>query len=459
MSTVLEATAPPNKKLGRVPFLRLGIAMIKMRMRGDFKDVVEISRSIGPGLQINLGFLRFIYFHRPEFVEAVCVKNDRCYVKPAGNEGLKRFLGNGLLTSEGQFHLRQRRMIQPAFHRKRIDTYARCMVDFSREHAAHWQDGQHVDINAEMMALTLRIIAKTMFNSNVEADAQKVAHALDVIMDYVERYGIKWIGKVFDALPLPSTRKLNHALAELDAIMYRIISEHCDAEEDSGDLLSMLLQSKAEEDGKGMSGLQLRDECLTLFLAGHETTAVLMSWTWMLLSQNPGIEAKLHEELDRVLESRPATLDDVDKLVYTRYVVTEAMRLYPPAYGFGRQAIEDNTVGPYRVRKGTIIGLSPFIMHRQPEWYPNPDSFDPDRWTPERSAGLPKFAYCPFGGGTRKCIGDQFAWMEATLILATIAQSWSMRVAPGHAGVPDPRITLRPRDGMPVVLSKRHAPA
>jgi hypothetical protein len=227
-----------------------------------------------------------------------------------------------------------------------------------------------------------------------------VAHALDLVMETQERYGIRWIGKIFDALPLPSTRRLHKALAELDAIMYRIIQEHCDADEDTGDLLSMLLQAKAEEDGQGMSGLQLRDECITLFLAGHETTAVLMSWVWKLLSENPVAEAALHEELDAVLGGRPATLADLDRLTYTRNVITETMRLYPPAYGFGRQAIEDNQIGPYLIRKGTIIGISPFLVQRQAEWFPEPDAFDPDRWRPERAAGIPKFAYCPFGGGS-----------------------------------------------------------
>lgn len=458
MSTVLEAILPPKEKLGSFPLFRIAIALIAMRTRGDFKAIVALSRTIGAGLQINLGFIRFVYFHRPEFVEAVCVKNDKSYAKPMGIEGLRRFLGNGLLTSEGQFHLRQRRMIQPAFHKKRIDAYAQCMVQYTRERTAQWHDGQHIDMHTEMMAVTLSIIAKTMFNAEVSADAEKVAHALDLVNDYQERYGIRWIGKIFDSLPLPSTKRLHKSLAELDAIMYRIIEEHCAADEDTGDLLSMLLQAKAEEDGGKMSGQQLRDECLTLFLAGHETTAVLMSWAWKLLSENPEAEAKLHEEVDLVLGGRPARLEDVDKLVYSRYVVTEVMRLYPPAYGFGRQAIADNDIGPFHIRKGTIVGISPFLMQRQAEWYPEPDAFDPDRWTPERSAGLPKFAYCPFGGGTRKCIGDQFAWMEATLVLATVAQDWTMRVAPGHAAVPDPRITLRPRGGMPVILTKRAAP-
>lgn len=455
MSTILERTAPRVERLGRFPLIRMGLAILRMRATGQFDEIIAFTRTIGPGLQINLGFLRFVYLQRPEHIEAVCVKNDKCYQKPLGIEGLKRFIGNGLLTSEGQFHLRQRRMIQPAFHRRRIDSYAQIMVTLTQASMSKWKDGERIDINAEMMSITLAIIAKTMFNAEVSGDATKVAHALELLMVYQERYGLRWLGKIFDALPLPSTRKLHKALAELDAIMYRIIEEHCAEDEDSGDLLSMLLQAKAEEDGGAMSGQQLRDECLTLFLAGHETTAVLMSWTWKLLSEHPEVETKLHEEIDQILGERAATLDDVEKLVYTRMVVTEAMRLYPPAYAFGRQAIADNDVGPYRIRKGTIIGISPFILHRQPEWYPNPDHFDPERWTPERAGGMHKFAYCPFGGGTRKCIGDQFAWMEATLILATVAQAWKMRVVPEHPGVPDPKVTLRPRNGMPVILERR----
>lgn len=454
MSTTIDLQAPAQAAPRKIWLIRLLPAAIRMRMRGDFSDFVRIARTAPAGLQAHIAWQRFVYLQRPEHIEALCVKNDKCYVKPLGNKALKRFLGEGLLTSEGQFHLRQRRMIQPAFHKKRIDAYAQCMVELSLAHTARWQEGP-ADINKEMMALTLSIIARTMFNARVEDDAKVVADALDVIMDYVERYGIDWIGKIFDALPLPSTRRLKKAIADLDAIIYRFIDEHCKAEEDSGDLLSMLLQAKAEEDGGAMSGVQLRDEALTLFLAGHETTAVLLSWTWMLLSQNPEVEAKLHEEVDRVLGGRPARLEDVDQLAYTRNVVTEAMRLYPPAYGFGRQAIEDNTIGPYEIRKGTMVFVSPLMIHRMPEWFPNPDAFDPDRWSPARAESIPKFAYCPFGGGSRKCIGDQFAWMEAVLILATVAQQWKMRVAPGHRPSADPRITLRPRGGMPMILEKR----
>lgn len=456
MSTAIGATAPPpRERLQRPNLIRLLPALLKVRFGGNFDDIVAYSQTIRHGIRTGFGPFRFVYIQRPEHIEAVCVKNDKSYMKPLGIEGLRRFLGNGLLTSEGQFHLRQRRMIQPAFHKKRIDAYATCMVDLSLKRAEAWEDGQAIDIHTEMMGVTLEIIAKTMFNAEVAGDAEKVAHALDLITGYQERYGIRWIGKIFDALPLPSTRRLHKAVEELDAIMYRIIDNHCGAEEDTGDLLSMLLQAKAEEDGGRMSGLQLRDECLTLFLAGHETTAVLMSWTWWLLSENPGIEAKLHEELDRVLGRRPATLEDVGKLEYTRYVVTEAMRLYPPAFGYGRQALEDNQVGPHTIRKGTIVGIAPFLIHRQSEWFPDPETFDPERWTPERAANIPKFAYCPFGGGSRKCIGDQFAWMEATLLLATFAQHWTIRVQDGYTPIPDPKVTLRPKHGMPVVLQKR----
>ena len=455
MSTTLDLKGPlPAAAPRKLALFRLIAPAIRMRLTGDFEPFVRLARTAPMGLHMRLAWQRFFYLQRPEHIEALCVKNDKCYVKPFGNEALKRFLGEGLLTSEGQFHLRQRRMIQPAFHKKRIDAYAACMVELTLARTHRWQEGP-IDINEEMMALTLSIIARTMFNAQVDGDAKVVADALEVLMQYFERYGVVWIGKVFDALPLPSTRRLKKAIADLDAIIYRFIDEHCKAEEDSGDLLSMLLQAKAEEDGGAMSGTQIRDECLTLFLAGHETTAVLLSWTWKLLSENPEAEAKLHEEIDRVLAGRPARLEDVDQLPYARQVVTEAMRLYPPAYGFARQATEANTIGPYELRKGDIAFVSPLMIHRMPEWFPNPDAFDPDRWSPARAESIPKFAYCPFGGGSRKCIGDQFAWMEAVLILATVAQAWQMRVAPGHPGAADPKITLRPRDGMPVILTRR----
>lgn len=455
MSAVLDAPAPKAARMKRVPGLRM-MWIIRQLRRGNFTHAVKNSYTVPDAFDSYFGPFRVIFIHHPDLVEALLVKNHKSYHKDSGYTALRRVLGNGLLTNEGEHHLRQRRMIQPAFHKKRIDTYGACMVQYARDRAARWQDGQRIDFHAEMMYVTLRVIAKTMFNADVADKAERVAHALDVIFSVQDRYTIEWVGKIFDALPLQSTRDLHRCLRELDEIIYGFIREHREAQEDAGDLLSMLLDAQSEDDGSRMSDQQLRDECLTLFLAGHETTAVALSWTFYLLSQHPEVEARLHEELDRVLAGRDATVDDVARLPYTRQVLTESMRIYPPAYAVGRMAIEDNDLCGHKVRKGDTVIVSQYITHRQPEWFPDPERFDPDRWAPGGPASdLPKFAYFPFGGGARKCIGDQFAWMEGILLLATFAQEWKARLAPGHVVSSDPGVTLRPRNGMPMILERR----
>lgn len=451
MSTTLPAetlTLPPAN------ILKLALPLLKLR-NGDFGPVQRALMNKGRYFKFGIGPFRVVFINDPEGIQELLLKSHRYYQKDQGFQSLRRVLGNGLLTSEGDFHLRQRRMIQPAFHKQRIHAYGEAMVQYSLEHMQNWNDGDQRDISTDMMAVTLSIIGKTMFNADVKADAQIVAHALETFFRYQERYIYPRIGAIFDALPLPSTRRFKKALGDLDATMHRIIREHREAEEDSGDLLSMLLASQDEEDGKGMSDVQIRDEALTLFLAGHETTAIAMTWTWYLLSGNPEVEGRLHEELDRVLEGRPATADDVPKLDYTRRVFTESMRLYPPAYGFGRQALEEHVLAGYHIRKGDTIVVSPYITQRDPEYFSDPESFDPDRWLPERAKDIPKNAYFPFGGGVRKCIGEPFAWMEGILLLATYAQHWKLRHVPGHKVGLDPKVTLRPKWGMQMTVHKR----
>ena len=453
MSATLERPATPRLK--RIPGWKMASILFRLK-RGKFRPAVANSYTVPDAFESYLGGYRVIFVHHPDLVESVLVKNHKSYHKDNGYEGLRRILGKGLLTSEEQFHLRQRRMIQPAFHKKRIDSYAESMVALARARAANWKDGQQLDLHVEMMNVTLAIIAKTMFNADASADAARVADALETLLAVQDIYNIGWLAKFFEAFPFPLTQKLHHALRDLDAIMYRYIAEHRAALADSGDLLSMLLEVKYEDDGSGMPDEQLRDECLTLFLAGHETTAVALSWTWYLLSQHPEVEARLHAELDQVLAGRDATADDVERLTYTRMVFTESMRIYPPAYAVGRLAIEDTQLGPYTVHKGDTVILSQYITHRQPEWFPDPETFDPERWRPGGpAADLPKFAYFPFGGGVRKCIGESFAWMEGILLLATFAQHWRAHPAPGYTPTLNAGVTLRPKHGMPMTLQKR----
>jgi cytochrome P450 len=369
----------------------------------------------------------------------------------------KRFLGEGLLTSEGEFHRRQRRLSQPAFHRQRMNAYAEVMARSGAITRDRWQTGETVDIAQEMMRVTLAIVGKTLFDADVESEAAEIRRALTDIMLLFDRITSPFPNLLMK-LPLPSNFRFLKAKKRLDATIYRIINEHRASGTDRGDLLSMLLMAQDEEgDGGGMTDVQLRDEAMTIFLAGHETTANALAWTWYLLAQHPEVEARLHQEIDAQLEGRLPDADDFARLKYTEKVFAEAMRLYPPAWAMGRQALSDYPIDKYIVPAGSIILMSPWVMHHDPRYYPDPFKFDPERWTPPAREARPKFSYFPFGGGPRVCIGEGFAWMEGVLLIATIAQHWSMRLAAGEKVEPKPMITLRPRGGMRMTLERRDA--
>ncbi|HEU0076556.1 MAG TPA: cytochrome P450, partial [Longimicrobiaceae bacterium] len=364
-------------------------------------------------------------------------------------------VGNGLLTSEDALWLRQRRLAQPAFHRERIAAYAADMTAYAARMAEEWQGGQVLDVAREMNRLTLAIAGKTLFGAEVAGEAEEIAHALTDALGLYKRL-TNPLGPLLDRIPTPGTLRRRRARARLDATISRIIAERRRTGEDRGDLLSMLLLAQdTEGDGGGMTDLQLRDEALTLFLAGHETTANALAWTWHLLAENPQAEAALHAELDTVLDGRLPTVDDLPALPYTRAVLAESMRVFPPAYVVGRQPLRDMEIGGFRVEEGSIVLMSPWVIQRDPRWWPDPLRFDPGRWTPEMEAGLPRFAYFPFGGGPRKCIGEGFAWTEEILVLATLAARWRVRPVPGHPVAPEPMITLRPRHGIRAALERR----
>ncbi|MBI3118994.1 MAG: cytochrome P450, partial [Candidatus Hydrogenedentes bacterium] len=316
-----------------------------------------------------------------------------------------------------------------------------------------WRDGQDLNMATEMMGLTLAIVGKALFNSDVAVEARKVQQALEIILPMDMRY-LPPLGWLMRRLPLPSNYRFKQAVRELDEILFRMIEEHRRSG-DQGDLLSMLLEAQDEEDGAGMTDRQIRDEALTLFLAGHESTALAITWTWYLLSQHPEVEAKFHQELDEVFQGREPTADDYARLTYTRWVLAESMRLYPPVYINGREALEDTTLGGYTIPKGAQIIYSSYVTQRDPRFFPHPERFDPERWRPEIAEKRHKFAYIPFGAGRRLCIGEPFAWMEGVLVLATLGQRWQARLDPAHSVGLDPRITLRPRNGMPMSLHRR----
>jgi cytochrome P450 len=408
----------------------------------------------------DIVFFRFLgvpacYVNRPDYIESVLVTQNNNFVKSKDYRAMRRVLGNGLLLSEGEFWRRQRKLIQPAFHQERIASYAEIMVGYTQRMLASWSDGQTLDIHEAMMRLTLGIVAKTLFDADVSREAEDVDAALSVLMGkFLRQAGMalllpKWV-------PLPTSQLLKHAVGRLDKVIYGIIEQRRASGQMSGDLLSVFLQAHDDE-GIGMTDRQLHDEIMTLFLAGHETTANVLSWTWFLLGQNPAAEEKLIEELERVLGGRVPTLADLPQLIYTDTVLRESMRLYPPVWVIGRRALAPFRLGEYELPADTNVLISQLIMHRDARYFPEPERFDPDRWSASdpRGASLPRFAYFPFGGGPRVCIGAGFGMMEAVLLLATIAQQFRIQIAAGQKVTKQPTVTLRPRNGIPVTLKRR----
>jgi cytochrome P450 len=359
------------------------------------------------------------------------------------------------LTSEGEFHLRQRRLAQPAFHRQRIAGYAATMVEYAGRACDRWRAGETRDVGREMMRLTLAIAGKTLFDANVEGEADEIGKALTTTFELFNTLTLPF-RQLLEHLPLPAGKRFLKARERLDATIYRIINERRASGEDRGDLLSMLIAARDEEgDGSGMTDEQLRDEAMTIFLAGHETTANALTWTWYLLSQHPEIEARFHAEVDETLKGALPIAEDFPRLRYTEMVFAEVMRLYPPAWVIGRRALGDHQIDGYKIPARSILLISPYVTHHDARFYPDPFRFDPERWTPEARESRPKFSYFPFGGGPRVCIGESFAWMEGALVLATIARRFRMRLAPGHPVEMRPLVTLRPKHGMRMILESR----
>ena len=393
----------------------------------------------------------------PDHVRDMLVTHNARFRKGRALQRAKRLLGEGLLTSEGEFHRRQRRLAQPAFHRQRVAAYGRVMVEYAERTSARWRDRQELDVSEEMMRLTLAVVGKTLFDAEVESDADEVGSALTEVMNLFG-YLMLPFSELLEKLPLPPQRRFLRARARLDAVIYRIIEERRREGRDRGDLLSTLLDAVDEEgDRTGMTDEQLRDEVMTIFLAGHETTANALTWAWFLLAQNPEAEATLHAELDEVLAGgRAPTPEDVPALRYTEMVVSETMRLYPPAWALGRLALVDYEVGGYLIPRGSLVLVSQYVMHRDPRFWPEPERFDPERWTAEAKAARPQFSYFPFGGGPRRCVGEGFAWTEAVLIRAALARRWRLRLPPGTVVPTEPRITLRPgKGGIPMKVEGR----
>ncbi|MCC2671408.1 MAG: Cytochrome [Armatimonadetes bacterium] len=415
----------------------------------------RLAREYGDAVRFRLGSQEVLFLNDPELIRDVLVTHDRRFTKGPGLRVAERLLGQGLLTSEGGFHRRQRRLAQPAFHRQRVASYAQVMASYTQEWQSGWRAGAALDLAEQMRGLTLRIAAKTLFDTEVVSEIGQVSEALDQSLA-LYRWAIMPFARQLEPLFPFLTRRFHRARARLDATVFRMIAERRASGEDRGDLLSMLLLARDEdEDGGQMTDAQIRDESMTLLLAGHETTANALAWTWYLLAQDPDVEARLHAEVDQVLAGRLPGADDVPRLTYTRMVAAEAMRCYPPAWIVARQAAEDCPLEGLTIPAGTLVLMSEWVTHHDPRFYPNPDRFDPERWTPEAAAARPRFAYYPFGGGSRLCIGEQFAWMELVLVLAVLASAWRFRLVPGHVVGLQPGITLRPRHGVRVIATRR----
>jgi cytochrome P450 len=422
------------------------------RDRLDF--LTRCAREFGDMVKLRLAHRRIYLVTNPDHIEEVLLTHSKNFIKHFALRINPVLLGKGLLTSEEDFWLRQRRLIQPVFNRQRILSYAPAMIDIADQTIASWRPGEARDIHEEMMRLTLQIAARTLFGTEVGSDSQAVMEALAVLQDnFLQRFNSLLPAPLW--LPTPANLRMRRAVRQLDTILFRIIRQRREGTQAGGDLLSLLLQARAEDDGSGMNDRQVRDEAMTLFLAGHETTALTLSWTWYLLAQNQGAERKLCAEVDDVLQGRLPTVADWPKLIFTERIVLESMRLYPPAYVIGREALVDCAIGGYFVPRKTTLLMPQWVVQRDPRFFEDPESFRPERWGEEKIKHLPKFAYFPFGGGPRVCIGNMFAMMEMVLVLATIARKFHFRMQPGATVTVQPTFTLRPLPGIPGLIVPR----
>jgi cytochrome P450 len=431
----------------------LGAHLLAFR-RDSLGFVTRLARRYGDIVHGRLGRRHLYLLNHPDYVKDVLVTYHRRFTGLAFEAG-KRLTGEGLLSAQGEAHRRQRRLVQPAFHHDRLPGYGAAMV----AHARRWRDAQRdgavMAIRAEMRRLTLGVVGETMFGATDGTTADEVRELIDSGMALFGPLTF-FFARLMERLPLPPARRFVVARERLDARVYRMLRERRASGVDQGDLLSMLLLAQdAEGDGQGLTDRQIRDEVVTVFLAGHETTASTLTWSWCLLAQHPEAERRLHCELDEVLGGRPPTSDDLPRLPYASGVFAEALRLYPPAAMIFRRALEDHPVGEYVIPKGGIVVLSPYVMHRDLRFYPNPDAFDPGRWAPEVRASRPRYCYFPFGGGPRVCIGEGFAAMEGVLLLSTIAQQWRLRPIAAPPLARDPKLGTRPSDGLRMRLERR----
>jgi len=417
-----------------------------------FQRVVQEHGDVGA---FKVGPRTIVLVNAPDLVQAVLVDHADDFEKTAN---LRAYgwpvLGNGLLTSENAFHKRQRKLVAPAFQHRRIAAYADVMADYAERLQATWAEGQELDVAHEMTRLTLWIVGRTLFDADVLGEAEELGAALTAAMQHMIAQ-FSALVHLPEPWPTPRQRRGRRGVERLDRTVYRMLAARRASGEDRGDLLSMLLQARDEDDGTFMTDRQVRDEAMTLFLAGHETTANALAWIWYLLTQHPDAYSELREEADRVLGGRTPTMADLPNLPFALQVLKEGLRLYPPAYMLGRQATKLVTLGQYELPAGSVVLISPYVLHRRADTFPAPENFRPERFAGDAEKRLPKGAYLPFGGGPRICIGNHFALLEGHLLLATLAQRVSFALVPNQQIETEPLITLRPRHGIKVVVRRR----
>lgn len=418
--------------------------------------MVRARQEYGDIVRLRMPLVRAYLVAHPDDIKHVVQDNHDNYTKEnIDYRLLRRGLGNGLLTSDGSYWTRQRRLIQPIFVRERIVQAGAIVTQEAQRLACQWErcgrDREPFDVAAEMTRVTLAIVARALFSVDITQYARLIGEALTTMNESMAQAGLS---ALFAFIPSRSNRRTRRASRTLDSVIWKIIAARRASADWPDDLLSLLLSARDQQSGKPLSDLQVRDEIATFLLAGHETTANALAWTWYLLGQNPDAEARLQAEVAAVLNGRPPQVEDVPRLKYAMMVIEESMRLYPPAWAFSRSNIEEDELAGYRIKRGSLLYISQYVTHRHPDFWPDPERFDPERFTPQRSAARPKYTYFPFGGGPRACIGSQFALTEAVIILCTIAQRWRLRLVPDHPVQMYPLITLRPRYGIQVIAER-----
>ncbi|MDT7689196.1 MAG: hypothetical protein QOE46_1955 [Acidobacteriota bacterium] len=446
---MVAAAVPRGPRGGRV------MGNMREFNRDSLDFITRCAREFGDVVRMRFLYVPACFLFNPEHIEYVLASGSKNFIKAASMRSpfFHRLVGNGLVTSEGDFWRRQRRLAQPAFHRDRVNACGETMVGTTSGMLDGWRDGAVLDAHAEMMMLTQSVVAETLFSADVSSESGEIDEALaSIVRPFSSQATLKWI--LDNRLPTPAHLRFNRAVRKIDNFVYRIIAERRASGADTGDLLSMLLRAQ-DEDGTQMTDQQLRDELMTIFLAGHETTALALTWALYLLAQNPEAEERLTAELEEVLGGRAPTATDMPRLRYVEWVVKEAMRLYPPAWGVGREAVRDCEVGGYRIPAGMQLFAFQWVVQRDPRWFDEPERFRPERWGEDAISRLPKYAYFPFGGGPRLCIGNYFATMEAVLILSTIAQRFRLRLVAEQTVELLPAMSLRPKDGVLMKLESR----